>query len=306
MPHVEGVVHEDERGGNFEPLREAQSLENPPSPAFHHPAESQDGRHFRELDEDRATGAEGKISGFAPEFRLDVTAQRTAALQPVEEEKRAHRDGDSDPGGQRIARHPNILRWPVDVKSTFAPLGHPVCEGAHSGTCEDAPGTRARTRGRAALIVRRPSAGNAGGLRRGGLRAMHGRADRGLAGVFRTPHGAGLRRSWRADVRSAPGRAGRRPSQSDDHGQRLSGLPPSHVQALVDSPADVALGPTEDGGFYAIACSRTDPAMFDAVHWSTSSALEDTIQASRGCGLTVELGPSWFDVDGPEDLARLG
>ena len=89
-------------------------------------------------------------------------------------------------------------------------------------------------------------------------------------------------------------------------GSDSPGLPPSHVQALVASPADVALGPTEDGGFYAIACSRTDPAMFDAVHWSTSSALEDTIQAARGCGLTVELGPSWFDVDRPEDLARLG
>jgi rSAM/selenodomain-associated transferase 1 len=88
-------------------------------------------------------------------------------------------------------------------------------------------------------------------------------------------------------------------------GSDSPGLPPSHIHALLASRADVAFGPAEDGGFYAIACSRTDPAMFDAVHWSTSSALEDTVQASRNCGLTVELGPSWFDVDRPEDLARL-
>jgi hypothetical protein len=88
-------------------------------------------------------------------------------------------------------------------------------------------------------------------------------------------------------------------------GSDSPGLPASHIQSLIESRADLALGPTEDGGFYAIACSRTDPAMFDAVHWSTSSALQDTLEASRCCGLSVELGPAWFDVDRPDDLARL-
>lgn len=83
-------------------------------------------------------------------------------------------------------------------------------------------------------------------------------------------------------------------------------LPPAHIRALLASRADVAIGPTEDGGFYAIACSRIDPAMFDGVRWSTSSALDDTAAASRRSGLTVEIGPAWFDIDRPEDLARLG
>ncbi len=82
-------------------------------------------------------------------------------------------------------------------------------------------------------------------------------------------------------------------------------LPPSHIQSLIESRADIAIGPTEDGGFYAIACSRTDPAMFNAVRWSTGSALEDTVEASRRCGLSAELRPAWFDVDRPEDLTRL-
>ena len=88
-------------------------------------------------------------------------------------------------------------------------------------------------------------------------------------------------------------------------GSDSPGLPPEHLRALLASRADVAIGPTEDGGFYAIACSRTDPAMFDGVHWSTSSAFDDAVTGSRRAGLTVEAGPAWFDVDRPEDLARL-
>jgi uncharacterized protein len=82
-------------------------------------------------------------------------------------------------------------------------------------------------------------------------------------------------------------------------------LPPGHVRALLAPAADVSIGPAEDGGFYAIACRRTDPAMFDGVHWSTGSALEDTIGALRRCGLSVAIGPAWFDVDRPEDLAHV-
>jgi rSAM/selenodomain-associated transferase 1 len=83
-------------------------------------------------------------------------------------------------------------------------------------------------------------------------------------------------------------------------------LPAGHIRALLASRADVAIGPTEDGGFYAISCSRAHPAMFEGVHWSTGSALEDTLAASRRAGLTVEIGPAWFDIDRPDDLARLG
>ena len=82
-------------------------------------------------------------------------------------------------------------------------------------------------------------------------------------------------------------------------------LPAGHVEKLLASDADVALGPTEDGGYYAIGCQRVHPAMFDGVRWSQPSSLEETARAARACGLTVVLGESWFDVDGPEDLERL-
>jgi len=82
-------------------------------------------------------------------------------------------------------------------------------------------------------------------------------------------------------------------------------LPRGHLENLLTSKADVALGPTEDGGYYAIACRRAHPAMFDGVEWSTGRTLVQTAAAARACGLSVEIGRQWFDVDSPADLERL-
>jgi len=82
-------------------------------------------------------------------------------------------------------------------------------------------------------------------------------------------------------------------------------LPVSHVEALLASSADVALGPCEDGGYYAISCRRTHRDMFRGVEWSSERALDQTEAAARACGLSVERGPGWYDVDRPEDLRRL-
>lgn len=82
-------------------------------------------------------------------------------------------------------------------------------------------------------------------------------------------------------------------------------LPRSHIEELMKSRADVTLGPSEDGGFYAIAARKTDPRMFDGVVWSREDTLAQTILAIEACGLSVALGPSWYDIDEPADLQRL-
>ena len=82
-------------------------------------------------------------------------------------------------------------------------------------------------------------------------------------------------------------------------------LPRTHIQRLLDAKADVAIGPCEDGGYYAIGCRRAHPDMFAGVEWSTGKVLEQTESALRMCGLSFERGEIWYDVDGPEDLARL-
>jgi rSAM/selenodomain-associated transferase 1 len=83
-------------------------------------------------------------------------------------------------------------------------------------------------------------------------------------------------------------------------------LPATHLESLLAANTDVALGPAEDGGYYAICCRRTHRRMFEGIEWSTNRTLQQTVTACRDCGLTVSLGDPWFDVDTPADLARLG
>lgn len=88
-------------------------------------------------------------------------------------------------------------------------------------------------------------------------------------------------------------------------GSDVPTLPAGHLSRLLRAKADVALGPAVDGGYYAIACRKTHPRMFAGVEWSGARALHDTVRAAEACGLTVELGETWFDIDSPEDLVRL-
>lgn len=82
-------------------------------------------------------------------------------------------------------------------------------------------------------------------------------------------------------------------------------LPVGHVRALLASESDIALGPAEDGGFYAISARRICSRMFDGVPWSQSDTMVRAMEAMDRSGLSVELGPNWFDVDEPDDLRRL-
>ena len=82
-------------------------------------------------------------------------------------------------------------------------------------------------------------------------------------------------------------------------------LPAEHIRFLLTCDADVALGPTLDGGYYGIACRKIRPTMFKGVRWSTENTLKDTISSIEGCGFSHAIGPEWFDVDTSEDLERV-
>lgn len=73
----------------------------------------------------------------------------------------------------------------------------------------------------------------------------------------------------------------------------------------LDNGADVAIGPTSDGGYYLIGMRRPHPEVFRGVALSTEHALAQTVQAAEGAGLAVALLPEWYDVDTPADLERL-
>ncbi len=77
------------------------------------------------------------------------------------------------------------------------------------------------------------------------------------------------------------------------------------LEAL-ESGADVVLGPAEDGGYVLVGLSRpVDERLFQHIDWGTDQVLEQTRARIQALGWSWrELPPRW-DVDRPEDLARL-
>jgi rSAM/selenodomain-associated transferase 1 len=84
-------------------------------------------------------------------------------------------------------------------------------------------------------------------------------------------------------------------------------LPASLLRRGLESlaSADVALGPTPDGGYWSIGVRRPVPGLLEGIAWSTSSVLEETQARTRARGLKTTLLESWTDVDHPEDLRTL-
>jgi uncharacterized protein len=86
-------------------------------------------------------------------------------------------------------------------------------------------------------------------------------------------------------------------------------LPASFVEtardALAKGDADVALGPTADGGYYLVGLRAPAPGLFRGVAWSTPLAYRQTADNAARLGLRLLELPQWYDVDGPSDLVRL-
>lgn len=67
---------------------------------------------------------------------------------------------------------------------------------------------------------------------------------------------------------------------------------------------DIVVGPSDDGGYYAIGLKAPHPYVFD-VEMSTPHVCHDTLLMAQQHGLKAFLLPEWYDVDTPDDLERL-
>jgi uncharacterized protein len=73
--------------------------------------------------------------------------------------------------------------------------------------------------------------------------------------------------------------------------------------ALADH--DIAIAPAEDGGYVLVAMSRPVPEIFAAIDWGGAAVMRQTRERIAHAGIDwKELATSW-DVDRPEDYARL-
>ena len=86
-------------------------------------------------------------------------------------------------------------------------------------------------------------------------------------------------------------------------------LPAAYVSQafarLDDRETDVVLGPCDDGGYYLIGWKRAHPRLVREVEMSTRQVLQDTLALAAEENLRVSLLPTWYDVDTPQDLARV-
>jgi glycosyltransferase A (GT-A) superfamily protein (DUF2064 family) len=84
-------------------------------------------------------------------------------------------------------------------------------------------------------------------------------------------------------------------------------LPGRAVEAIGPALAecDAAIGPTPDGGYWALAAGRHHPPLLRDIDWGSGSVYDQTrARAARG-GVTVACLPLWPDVDRPEDVWAL-
>lgn len=85
-------------------------------------------------------------------------------------------------------------------------------------------------------------------------------------------------------------------------------LPAGYLREALDAledGSDVALAPSEDGGYVMIGLRKPHAALFEGIAWSTPQVRGQTIEAARRSGLCVYETSLWYDVDEPEDLERL-
>ena len=87
-------------------------------------------------------------------------------------------------------------------------------------------------------------------------------------------------------------------------------LPPEYardaLRALAVGEADIALGGTEDGGYYLLGLSRPPAAeLFQEIVWSSAQVYQQTVANAARLGLRLAELPRWYDVDTAADLWRL-
>ena len=85
-------------------------------------------------------------------------------------------------------------------------------------------------------------------------------------------------------------------------------LTAEHLRAAADvlrKGTDVAVIPAEDGGYALIGMRAPYPELFADMGWSSAGVMDETRRRLAQLGLTWREPATLWDVDVPEDLARL-
>src|SRR5207253_10659926 len=67
----------------------------------------------------------------------------------------------------------------------------------------------------------------------------------------------------------------------------------------------IALGPSDDGGYYLIGLKGLHRRMFESIDWSTERVLRQTLERAQEIGVPVYQLATGYDVDDKATLRRL-
>lgn len=90
-------------------------------------------------------------------------------------------------------------------------------------------------------------------------------------------------------------------------GADLPAMVKSHLESgfAALASADIAIGPTSDGGYYLIGCKAPCTAIFTGQQYGGATVYENTLAAARAAGYSVAAALPCDDVDTPTDLQAL-
>ena len=90
-------------------------------------------------------------------------------------------------------------------------------------------------------------------------------------------------------------------------GADLPAMTAAHLRSGFDvlARADVALGPTADGGYYLVGVKAPAPYLFENQTYGSGSVFDRTARAAFDAGRTLSPALPCDDVDTPEDLRAL-
>ena len=90
-------------------------------------------------------------------------------------------------------------------------------------------------------------------------------------------------------------------------GSDLPAMGTAHLESGFEAlrHADVALGPTADGGYYLVGVKAPAPYLFENQTYGTGSVFDRTAAAAEAAGRTLARALPCGDVDTPADLLAL-
>lgn len=84
-------------------------------------------------------------------------------------------------------------------------------------------------------------------------------------------------------------------------------VPLSHVAEIPGAleSNEIAIGPTDDGGYWTLAARSYFPRILEEIDWGSNLVYDQTYKRAAQAGLSITSLKLWYDVDKQEDLLAL-